>query len=518
VHWHPPRPLLHDQIRPTHAFSGRWGELLALDNQLWHRKAKAAAIVETSGLPAEQRRSAAVTGLGGIGKSTLARQYGWEAQGDYAGVWWLHAEKAGSGGWTGVMDGLAALGANYHPQLARNEPEVAATETRRMLERGYFDKPWLLIFDNVDDPKVLDEWAPKQGAHVLATSRLGTLGRGVAAVDIKAWALPDAVGYLLALWEREDLGEADARRIAEALGGLPLALSHASAYLRTTTTATADSYLAALTRHMHEPPEDAAYDKAVFATFAAQMEQAERLFTGSADVLRLAASYGPDEVPEELFQQTAEHYPPALRAIVADRLKLERALGALDRLSLIDFAAASRTFSVHRVVQAAARDGLRDARAEWARHALGVLFAAFPDATQDNWRERGRLAAHVPALAANLDEDAKGRELGWLFVEVGDYQRERGSLAAAAEAFEASLAIRERLAKADPGNAGWRADLAASHGKIGQLYVRMGRRDDALGMFRAGRAIVAPFAEASGHRLWIGYLRAFDADIAALSN
>jgi len=32
----------------------------------------------------------------------------------------------------------------------------------------------------------------------------------------------------------------------------------------------------------------------------------------------------------------------------------------------------------------------------------------------------------------------------------------------------------------------------------------------------ARRVIVAPFAEHSGHQLWIGYLRVFDEDLAAL--
>jgi hypothetical protein len=31
-----------------------------------------------------------------------------------------------------------------------------------------------------------------------------------------------------------------------------------------------------------------------------------------------------------------------------------------------------------------------------------------------------------------------------------------------------------------------------------------------------GRAIVAPFAEKSGHQLWIGYLKSFDKELAAL--
>jgi hypothetical protein len=83
-------------------------------------------------------------------------------------------------------------------------------------------------------------------------------------------------------------------------------------------------------------------------------------------------------------------------------------------------------------------------------------------------------------------------------------------------AFRDSLAIAERLATADPGNAGWQADLAASHGKLGQLRVRLGDKAEALRMFKAGRAIVAPLAERSGHQLWVGYVKSFDAEIAAL--
>ena len=94
----------------------------------------------------------------------------------------------------------------------------------------------------------------------------------------------------------------------------------------------------------------------------------------------------------------------------------------------------------------------------------------------------------------------------------------RANLPEALKAYRDSLAIAERLAKADPGNAGWQADLAASHGNLGQLYVRMGDKAEARRMFERGRAIVAPFAEKSGHRLWIGYLRSFDKDLAALES
>jgi hypothetical protein len=45
-------------------------------------------------------------------------------------------------------------------------------------------------------------------------------------------------------------------------------------------------------------------------------------------------------------------------------------------------------------------------------------------------------------------------------------QQAQGDLAAALTSYQADLAIAERLAKADPGNAGWQRDLSASFTKL----------------------------------------------------
>jgi hypothetical protein len=50
--------------------------------------------------------------------------------------------------------------------------------------------------------------------------------------------------------------------------------------------------------------------------------------------------------------------------------------------------------------------------------------------------------------------------------KIGDVQRAQGNLPAALTSYQASLGIAERLAKADPGNAGWQRDLSVSHNKI----------------------------------------------------
>jgi hypothetical protein len=70
------QPVLHPEIRSTPNFTGR-------DEQLF------AALSGVNAQPA------VVHGFGGIGKSTLAREYAWRASKEktYTGVWWLNAGK-----------------------------------------------------------------------------------------------------------------------------------------------------------------------------------------------------------------------------------------------------------------------------------------------------------------------------------------------------------------------------------------------------------------------------------------
>jgi hypothetical protein len=69
--------------------------------------------------------------------------------------------------------------------------------------------------------------------------------------------------------------------------------------------------------------------------------------------------------------------------------------------------------------------------------------------------------------------------------------RAQGNLAAALESFKAAHAIRERLAAADPGNAGWQRDLAVSYGRVAMVETGQGARDKALSGYRSGRDILA---------------------------
>ena len=70
-------------------------------------------------------------------------------------------------------------------------------------------------------------------------------------------------------------------------------------------------------------------------------------------------------------------------------------------------------------------------------------------------------------------------------------QSAQGNLPDALKAFHDSLAIADRLAKADPANSDWQRDLALSHGQVASVLARQGARDEALGAYRRSREIIA---------------------------
>ncbi|MEL4383171.1 tetratricopeptide repeat protein, partial [Shewanella algae] len=61
------------------------------------------------------------------------------------------------------------------------------------------------------------------------------------------------------------------------------------------------------------------------------------------------------------------------------------------------------------------------------------------------------------------------RDLSVTYNRVGDVQQAQGDLSAALTSYQASLAIAERLAKADAGNAGWQRDLSVTYNRVGDV-------------------------------------------------
>ncbi len=86
------------------------------------------------------------------------------------------------------------------------------------------------------------------------------------------------------------------------------------------------------------------------------------------------------------------------------------------------------------------------------------------------------------------------RDLSVSHDNIGDVQQAQGDLQAALGSYQAELGIAEKLARQDPGNAGWQRDLSVSHSKIGDVQQGQGDLKAALESYQADLAIAEKLA------------------------
>jgi len=88
------------------------------------------------------------------------------------------------------------------------------------------------------------------------------------------------------------------------------------------------------------------------------------------------------------------------------------------------------------------------------------------------------------------------RDLSVSHMKIGDVRVAQGDRPGALASYQGALAIAERLAQADPGNVGWQRDLSIAHERIGDVQVAQGDRPGALASYQATLAIAERLAQA----------------------
>jgi hypothetical protein len=193
----PPRPFIGVPPRIA-SFTGRADELDRLDAILMQDKP--AAVTQAS------VGRAAVQGMGGVGKTSLAVEYAHRFRGLYAGVCWCPAETR-----TGLLSALAGLAVT----LGAATPEEADVEkASKAALRRLAEQPatWLLVYDNVPAPDQIADLLPSAGARVLITSRFSDWSELADEVALDVLAIEEAVALLRSRTGRGMLGRRRLRR------------------------------------------------------------------------------------------------------------------------------------------------------------------------------------------------------------------------------------------------------------------------------------------------------------------
>jgi hypothetical protein len=196
----------------------------------------------------------AIVGMGGVGKTMLAATFVSQHQADFpGGIFWLSMDVPTSV--RGLVAACAGPGGLDLPNYAALDFEDRVAATRAAWQESVVR---LLVFDNLEDPTLLDEWRPTGGGcRVLITSRDATWlsYSGVQTVPLAPLATDPALVLLLSGRARrmgttvatllaDSQFHSAAQAIVTELGGLPLALTLAAAFLEQNRVTTLDRYLA----------------------------------------------------------------------------------------------------------------------------------------------------------------------------------------------------------------------------------------------------------------------------------
>ncbi|GAP52496.1 tetratricopeptide repeat protein [Streptomyces azureus] len=387
-----------------------------------------------------------VHGMGGCGKTALAYWLFNEAVREHGRVgFWVNASERMS-----LRAGMLAVAGDRGAAAGELAAAAAGQRAAADLVWHYLDHsadPWLLVLDNADDPTVLE------GGAWLRSSDRGTVLVTTRHATSPLWRVPGVHRHALGVLPLEDAAQVlcdlapdagdleSARKVAERLGRLPLALTLAGSHLahQLLESWSMDEY----DRKLGEE-STAIVDRGASGRGAGQSRQlvgrtwqlsldalAEQGLPEATTLLRLLSFLAADPVPLSMLvpvargEATLDGLEPVLRPE-----QLEPALKGLIDHSLAELVQVDgvRCMRAHGVLLDSVAGGVpEDRRASVADAAASLLEAALPEKGSDSPETRSRLALLAPhatrllAVAADERTATLGVRVLRQVYESGDY-------------------------------------------------------------------------------------------------
>ena len=319
-------------------------------------------------------------GMGGCGKTQLVLDYCQQAEDDgrFHAIFWVDASSPTTvaQSYTVIVEAIAK------PKVDLSDAEANIRTALRILSA--WKNPWLLVFDNFDEPKAFEnkhirEYYPHRGrGFIIFTSRDAeskTLGPTIFISNMLEKEGLDLL-FLSSGYRRDDDNITEAKRIIQRLGYLALAIDQAGAYIRARSiefSAFVDHFNNRRAVVLKETPQlweyrrrkgeaEAEQSLSVATTWELSLGQIK----GDAEeceskkhFLTLAAFFNNQNISEEIFRKSHESntHPWVnifVREGVWDKYKFLDVIAELRNLSLIqnlDGGTWVATFSFHPLVQ-----------------------------------------------------------------------------------------------------------------------------------------------------------------------
>ena len=362
-----------------------------------------------------EARCCALSGLGGVGKTQTALEYAYLHAEEYSAVFWCNASTRD----TLLISFQAVARALQLSSELRQEDEVVSSVLRWLI----YHSGWLLIFDNVEDLALLQEFLPPaRSGGILLTTRLTALQGLGHIVQLQPFTLAEGYAFLvgrLGLNERSPAFPGEQERnifsyetddLVEALGGLPLALDQAATYIEETQCLPGE-FLHLLEAHpvdlLQHQGNISGHSRSVFKTFQVTIERLRGGRIGAVELLTFCAFLAGEGIPEKMISQGVSFLDADLCALLNNPLRHNTALRELLTYSLIGRSAREKLLTMHRLVQLVVRESLpQEERQRWILMVTGMLNGLFPlDLLHEDYRQQCEwLLPHIYTALSHAEQ------------------------------------------------------------------------------------------------------------------
>ncbi|MFJ4330160.1 MULTISPECIES: FxSxx-COOH system tetratricopeptide repeat protein [unclassified Streptomyces] len=271
-------------------------------------------------------------GMSGVGKTQLAAEYAHRLGPEYDVVWWVDARDR-----AGCRRQLAELAPRLGLRTGQEYGERLRA-VRDALGRGEPYSRWLLVLDGADEPGEIESLVPTGPGHVLVTSRnpeWGSHGSGL--LEVPVYSRDESIAFIRS--RAHGPTRAEAGRLAEALGDLPLLLAQTVGWLNDSDRSV-DEYLALLADgdgtegDARSAAED--FPPAFGTAWSILLAELRERAPESVVLLRLCTFFAPGLVPVHLLRSMPpDGLPDSVAGLLADPRRWERAVGHLRRHSVV---------------------------------------------------------------------------------------------------------------------------------------------------------------------------------------
>jgi len=374
----------------------------------------------------QKKRNIALVRLGGVGKTQVALQLAYwvkECRKEHS-VFWLPALSHGS-----FEQACAEIVSTLAIPTTADDNDARRTLQRYLSSDGA--GKWLLIMDNADDmellftaPSGMIQYLPERGNGViLYTTRSNevavSMARSDNVVELGEMDSQEAHKFLMKSLGHTTLlcDEISTNKLLEKLTYLPLAITQAATYLRINKMPLAD-YLElldtteadAIGLMSEDFRDDTRYrgsQNTIATTWLVSFEQIRSTKPVVAELLSFLSCIEAKGIPQSLLPQ------------LGSAQQLASAIGTLCAYSFLVRRGTSRVFDMHRLVQLAARNQLRQAGGEGQeiRKAVQHILEVFPNddyENRDKWREYLPHAFRVLGKDIGVDSEEKYNLSFWI--------------------------------------------------------------------------------------------------------